>query len=105
MKMQFEPGDLNGTLTKTFRFPMNDCYVLDVKATTIRVDRKEVHGWIFGLNQVKLAMRLLACIRAGKAFDSYEIKTDVNGATYISADTTGFFHKQHMSKELAKLGF
>lgn len=81
-------------------------WFVDVTWTGCPLDRASTGGWLFDLDQKSLAQRLVKCINADKAYKpNVEIKTDVNGKTYVSAETTEFFHKRHMNVSLKKLGF
>jgi hypothetical protein len=73
----------------------------------ISIDRPNVGGWIFGTtpSQVSLANRLVKAINAGAVYCDAKLMTDVNGKTYVSANTTEFFHKRHMNVSLKKVGF
>ncbi len=69
------------------------------------LDRPNVGGWLFGKKEKAIAARLVAAINAGKVYATPEIKTDVNGKTYVHAETTQFFHKRHMNVSLKAIGF
>lgn len=69
------------------------------------LDRPDVGGW--GLPNTphgwRLARRLALAIECGRATRNAEIKTDVNGATYVSAEHT--ISGRTMHADLKRLGF
>ncbi len=71
------------------------------------LDRPNVGGWSFPDTTTgrKTANRLAAAINAGKVFKDAKLATDVNGKTYICAETTQFFHGRHMNSSLKAIGF
>jgi len=66
------------------------------------VDRKEGGGMSCAADRKK-AERLVAAINAGHFFKNAEIKSDIDGATYVSSflGTTG----RYLETELKQLGF
>src|SRR5262245_55235026 len=77
--------------------------VLDVHAVGLGTDRTHIAGWVFERKKLPLFERLKRCIEAGKAFDTYEVLTDVYGHTYITAHQVEYFHRQYMNGSLKKL--
>jgi len=65
------------------------------------VDRSHSGGW--GTNNKKLAERMQRAVQSGKIFLNLEIKTDVNGNTYIS-DLDDIDWKR-ANKSLLRYGF
>lgn len=82
-----------------------DALVLEVRLRPGIAARGDLASWLFALKQRDAADRLRACVDAGKAFTAFELLTDVNGRTYVSATHAAFFHKQHLRTSLTKLGF
>lgn len=66
------------------------------------VDRPDSFGWSCGGN-AKLAQRLRAAVLAGVALTNPEVRTDVNGATYVHA--TSQVLGRIMNADLKRLGF
>lgn len=107
---KFKDGDYVVTLEerKDYTEPGETDLVLKIKATPqLGMDRDDVAGWIFGLEQRSLAERLKSCIEAGAAWEGYEIITDCDGNTvaYPLAVDGAFFHKRHMNASLKRCGF
>lgn len=69
------------------------------------VNRKSTGGWTFNRNQLRLAQRLTDAINAGVVYKNPKVLIDIYGETYVSADTTEFFHARHMNKSLEAVGF
>lgn len=67
------------------------------------VDRPDVGGWAVGAQHEKLAARLGDAVTTGKAFGRVEVRTDVNGQTYVSAEHLVI--GRHMNADLRRLGF
>lgn len=74
-----------------------------VRATAegVTLDRPEVLA--FGLVNRKTAERLVAAIEAGAVFHNAEVRTDVNGRTYLQA--TSRVLARVASADLRRLGF
>lgn len=74
---------------------------------TLGLDRDHVFGWSVGVAGSKkseaLAARLRAAILAGAAFGAADIRTDVKGRTYLSANSP--IMGRRMNADLARLGF
>lgn len=97
----FKEGDIEVKV-----FESSSAIEIEVHATNqIKVDRRYILGWLFGPTKKAMAARLVQCIKANKAFDTYTIEKDIAGKTYISAATTGFFSRGYINEELLKLGF
>lgn len=71
------------------------------------LDRDHVFGWSVGLAESKkskaLAQRLSAAILAGAAFGPAEVRKDIHGRTYLSANSP--IMGRRMNADLARLGF
>lgn len=65
------------------------------------VDRPSTHGYL--LTNKKVAERLVAAINAQAVYTDAEIRTDVNGATYVAA--TSRVLGRRASADLKRLGF
>lgn len=66
------------------------------------VDRPIVGGISVGSNE-KIGKRTQSAMESGSAFCQIEVKTDANGATYIS--TTDLLMGRTLNADLVKLGF
>lgn len=67
------------------------------------LNRTDGMGWLFGPNHKRLAERLVAAINAGVVFGNPELRTDVNGRTYVSADVKVL--GRTANADLKRLGF
>jgi len=67
------------------------------------VDRSDVYGWTLPHTKRALANRLARGIKAGKVLTNAVVKTDVNGKTYLSAESQVL--GRHMNADLKRLGF
>ncbi len=109
-KLKFKEGDYIVEVTQRKREDEGDEIVLDVLATAqLDAKRKHIAGWIFGTkpSQVALCNRLKNCIEALKAFESYNIETDINGNTYVSKNTSEHIclFGRYLNGDLKTLGF
>lgn len=70
------------------------------------LDRPSTGGWGFTDDRRgnELAERLALAINLGRAYTNAKLDRDVNGRTYIVAETTQFFHGRHMAKSLTAVG-
>ena len=93
---------LKPTATKTFDA---DGIHVTVTWSGVPLDRPIGYGWLLGAKDELTADRLTAAVNAGVVFKNPTVMKDVNGKTYVSADTTQFFHKRHMKKSLTAVGF
>ena len=66
-------------------------------------DRTRVHGWSVGADRPDLAARLARAIQAGAVHSNPEIRTDVNGRTFVTASSRVVGRR--MSADLKALGF
>jgi len=67
------------------------------------VTRPHTWSWCVGEDELALAQRLQRAVETGAAFCSLEIRTDVNGATYMG--TTSTVLGRTMESDLTVLGF
>ncbi len=67
------------------------------------IDRKEGTGYRVGQKHRKLADRLAVAISAGAVFTNPSIKRDVNGKTYVTAESAVIGRR--MNADLKRLGF
>lgn len=67
------------------------------------LDRKDGYAWGLPARHRALADRLVRAIEAGVVLGDPEIRTDVNGNTYVSA--TSRILARMMNAELRRLGF
>ena len=65
------------------------------------VDRQNTGGIV--VTSKRDADRLTAAYLSGRAFESTEVKTDVNGATYVAASCKVM--GRYLNSDLKKLGF
>lgn len=65
------------------------------------VDRPTTQGWVLG--NAKTAQRLAAAINAGAVYSDPEIRTDMDGKTYVSASYQ--ILGRTASADLKRLGF
>jgi hypothetical protein len=72
-----------------------------VTATTTGLDRADVLGWV--VTNRSVADRLAAAVNAGAVFTDAEVRTDVNGQTYLSATTR--VHARRANADLRRIGF
>lgn len=72
-----------------------------VKVAGIEVDRPEQVGYV--VTSESLAQRLSAAITAGAVFHDPEVRTDVNGRTYVVSKSRVL--ARMMSADLKRLGF
>ena len=74
-----------------------------------QIDRPHSVGWIMDWRPAneRLLQRFGRAIMAGDAIRKYEIKTDINGKTYVSSDwnKTAFPMGKYMNEWLTKLGY
>lgn len=68
-----------------------------------KLDRPNGIAWGLKASHEKLAERLVKAVNAGKAFRNAEVKTDVNGASYVAATMQVF--GRTMNRDLKRLGF
>ena len=104
----FNPGDLVCTVEVRNRVDDGTWEVNVTVGTTLKVDRaSHVKGWIFDNNKrgQELAERMKACCDANKLFLGYQLKTDVDGETYLSVETNGAFFRNYINGSLKALGF
>jgi len=67
------------------------------------VDRTRVAGWWLPKAKLDLAKRLARAIRAGVATPPEDIRTDVNGRTFLATKTV--IIGRRMNADLRRLGF
>ena len=66
------------------------------------VDRPRTMGWQVG-EKPRLAARLAAAIRAGRAMAPGTVRTDINGRTYVEA--ASYVLGRTLNADLRRLGF
>lgn len=81
---------------------------VSIEWSGIKLDRPISGGWSVGKDRAgkdhtDLAQRLVRAINAGKACVNPEVKTDINGKTYIAWTST--ILGRHMNADLRRLGF
>lgn len=77
------------TATATYR-PDREEWHVDVTWTCDMpglLDRTAGGGWLFGPKHQRLAERLVAAINDGAVHGTPELRTDVNGKTYVHASS------------------
>ena len=79
----------------------DDRIVVDALVKGVDVDRPETHGYV--VKDAKMAARLSAAINAGVVFYDPEVRTDVNGRTYVNAPSRVL--GRMMNADLRRLGF
>lgn len=67
------------------------------------IDRPNVGGWGFGPKHQRLAERLAAAINAGVVFGTPELRTDINGKTFVNAPSKVL--GRTANADLKRLGF
>jgi hypothetical protein len=74
-----------------------------VKVTTPMTDREDVYAWALPSKGRALASRLARAVQAGAVLKNPVVKTDVNGKTYVSAESQVM--GRHMNADLKRLGY
>ena len=67
------------------------------------VDRPDTGGWT--VSTTKMALRLVAAIRAGFVCTNPRVMTDVHGKTYVTHDGHSRILGRRMNADLKRLGF
>lgn len=67
------------------------------------VDRPGGYPWSLRPSHASLAARLVRAVNDGVVFTDFEIGTDINGQTYLSATNT--ISTRTMNADLAALGY
>lgn len=80
--------------------------VVNVTWAGPNLDRTDVGGFIIGTPtpaNTKLAGRLVRAINAGAVYTRAELRTDVNGNTYV--DSSKVVYGKRLNSDLRKIGF
>ncbi|SDH53382.1 hypothetical protein [Microbacterium sp. 77mftsu3.1] len=67
----------------------------------IELDRRDMVG--YGVSTTRNALRLAAAVRAGAVFHDFQVLTDRNGKTYLSASSR--VYSRTMNADLKRLGY
>jgi hypothetical protein len=76
---------------------------IHVKVTTPVAVREDVYAWALPSKDGALASRLARAVQAGVVLTNPVVKTDVNGKTYVSAESQVM--GRHMNADLKRLGY
>lgn len=85
----------------TTKSPADGEIVVRARVHGVALDRDETHGYV--VKDARMAARLSKAIEAGAVFHDFEVRTDVNGRTYLgySSRVLG----RMMNADLRRLGF
>ena len=87
--------------TRTERRDGADEIIVDAIVKGVDVDRPSTHGYV--VKDKRMAERLAAAINAQAVFYGAEVRTDVNGKTYVNAPSRVL--GRMMNADLRRLGF